>query len=99
MWRITTLARSMQAPISAETGLHDNDINVLTLYRGKTAIPNPKSTREIDADDRLLCFGKLDAMRGMLPTKARRRRRPKVQKLDTDLAPEEPSQPAAGCYA
>ena len=72
----------------AETALHDNDINVLTLYRGKTVIPNPKSTRKIDADDRLLCFGKLDAMRGMLPTKARRRRRPKVQKLDTDLAPE-----------
>ena len=71
-----------------ETGLHDNDINVLTLYRGKTVIPNPKNTREIHADDRLLCFGKFDAMRGMLPTRARRRRRPKVQKLHADLATE-----------
>ncbi|MDA3875687.1 MAG: TrkA C-terminal domain-containing protein [Halothiobacillus sp.] len=68
-----------------DTGLRDNDINVLTLYRGKTVIPNPKNSRELNANDRLLCFGKLDSMRGLLPTKARRRRRPKVQKLDTEL--------------
>lgn len=68
-----------------DTGLRDNDINVLTLYRGKTVIPNPKNSRELQADDRLLCFGKLDSMRGLLPPKARRRRQPKVQKLDTDI--------------
>lgn len=69
----------------ADTGLRDKDINILTLYRGKKVIPNPKESRELEADDRLLCFGKLDSMRGMLPPKARRRRQPKVKKLDTDL--------------
>ncbi|MEE4186612.1 MAG: 30S ribosomal protein S6--L-glutamate ligase [Gammaproteobacteria bacterium] len=65
-----------------DTGLRDSDINVLTLYRGKTVIPNPKNSRELQANDRLLCFGKLDAMRGLLPPRAQRRRHPKVQKLD-----------------
>jgi len=67
------------------TGLRDNDINVLTLYRGKTVIPNPRNDRSLQAEDRLLCFGKLDAMRGLLAPKAQRRRRPKVKKLDTEI--------------
>jgi len=66
----------------AETKLRDSDINVLTLYRGKTVIPNPRNERQLEAEDRLLCFGKLDAMRGLLPPKARRRRRPSVKKLE-----------------
>jgi ribosomal protein S6--L-glutamate ligase len=66
------------------TGLRDKDINVLTLYRGTTVIPNPRNDRSLQAEDRLLCFGKLDAMRGLLAPKAQRRRRPKVKKLDTD---------------
>lgn len=68
----------------AETRLRDRDINVLTLYRGKTVIPNPRNERQLEARDRLLCFGKLDAMRGLLPPKARRRRRPKVKILDQE---------------
>ena len=68
----------------AETKLRDRDINVLTLYRGKTVIPNPRNERQLEASDRLLCFGKLDAMRGLLPPKARRRRRPKVKVLDQE---------------
>lgn len=70
----------------ADTNLRDKDINVLTLYRGSKVIPNPKNERILEPDDRLLCFGKLDAMRELLPTKARRRRRPKVKKLDHDVA-------------
>ena len=65
------------------TNLRDNDINVLTLYRGTTVIPNPRGDRELQADDRLLCFGKLDSMRGLLPPKAQRRRHSKVRDLDT----------------
>lgn len=65
----------------ADTKLRESDINVLTLYRGNKVIPNPKNERELMADDRLLCFGKLDAMRGLLPPKAAQRRRPRVQKL------------------
>ena len=68
----------------AETRLRDRDINVLTLYRGKTVIPNPRNERQLEAEDRLLCFGKLDAMRGLLPPKARRRRRPKIKQLGQD---------------
>jgi ribosomal protein S6--L-glutamate ligase len=68
----------------ASTNLRDKDINVLTLYRGKIVIPNPKNDRKLAAEDRLLCFGKLDAMRELLPPRARRRRRPKVKKLDHD---------------
>ena len=69
-----------------ETKLRDSDINVLTLYRGSTVIPNPRNERTLQADDRLLCFGKLDAMRDLLPPKARRRRQPAVKELDSSAA-------------
>ena len=68
-----------------ESGLPESDINVLTLYRGNTVIPNPRLKRTLEPGDRLLCFGKLEAMRGMIPERARRKRRPKVQKLDSDV--------------
>ncbi len=64
-----------------ESGLRDKDIVVLTLYRGTAVIPNPRSQRIIEAGDRLLCFGKLELMRNLIPVKTRKRRRPKVQKL------------------
>ncbi len=64
-----------------ETKLRDSDINMLTLYRGDKEIPNPKSDRKLEADDRLLCFGKLDAMRGLLTPKSQRRRHPKIKTL------------------
>jgi ribosomal protein S6--L-glutamate ligase len=64
-----------------DSALRDRDINVLTLYRGTTVIPNPRSDRELEPNDRLLCFGKLEAMRDLIPPKARKSRRPKVQKL------------------
>ncbi len=61
--------------------LNDRDLNVLTLYRGDRVIPNPKRSREIEAEDKLLCFGKLEVMRGMIPARTRRRRRPKLRDL------------------
>ncbi len=64
-----------------ESGLRDKDINVLTLYRGTTVIPNPRSDRLLESGDRLLCFGKLELMRHLIPAKTRRKRRPKVQEL------------------
>ena len=64
-----------------ESGLRDKDINVLTLYRGTTVIPNPRSHRQLEAGDRLLCFGKLELMRELIPAKARRKRRPPVREL------------------
>mgnify|MGYP002623084762 CR=1 FL=1 len=65
----------------SESGLREKDINVLTLYRGTTVVPNPRSNRELEAGDRLLCFGRLESMRDLIPEKTRRDRRPKVKKL------------------
>jgi ribosomal protein S6--L-glutamate ligase len=65
----------------SESRLRDRDINVLTLYRGTTVIPNPRSQRTLEAGDRLLCFGKLEFMRDLIPTKTIRERRPKVRTL------------------
>ncbi len=67
--------------------LSEKDINVLTLYRGSKTIPNPRSDRVLEPDDKLLCFGKLESMRGMIPTKTRRRRRPIVKELGTEELP------------
>ena len=61
--------------------LLEKDINVLTLYRGNKVIPNPRSNRVLEPDDKLLCFGKLESMRGMIPKKTRRRRRPEIKEL------------------
>lgn len=62
------------------TRLRDRDITVLTLTRGVTVIPNPRQDRVLEVDDRLLCFGKLESMRDLVPER-RRRRRPSVRRL------------------
>ncbi|MGA8048125.1 MAG: 30S ribosomal protein S6--L-glutamate ligase [Dermatophilaceae bacterium] len=62
-----------------ESGLRDRDISVLTLHRGTTVMPNPRGNRKLEDGDRLLCFGKLDEMRDLIPDRRRRRRR--VKKL------------------
>nr|WP_255771397.1 TrkA C-terminal domain-containing protein [Microbulbifer guangxiensis] len=69
------------------TQLYEHDINVLTLYRGAKVIPNPKPERVLEPNDKLLCFGKLEAMRGMIPVKTRRRRRPEISDLPADAVP------------
>jgi ribosomal protein S6--L-glutamate ligase len=69
----------------AETQLRENDINVLTLYRGNKVIPNPRNDRVLEPGDKLLCFGKLESMRGLIPARTRRKRRPVVQELDTNV--------------
>lgn len=63
------------------SGLRDKDINVLTLHRDAAVIPNPRANRELHAGDRLLCFGKLDSMRELVPAKVLRTRQPRVEKL------------------
>ncbi len=67
------------------TNLREQDINVLTLYRGHKTIPNPKPQRVLEAKDKLLCFGKLESMKGMIPAKTRKRRRPDISDLPSDL--------------
>lgn len=62
-----------------ESGLREKDISVLTLHRGTRVVPNPLPSKVLEDGDRLLCFGKLEAMRSMIP--ARRRRPKRVRKL------------------
>lgn len=69
----------------SDTDLSEKDINVLTLYRGKKVIPNPKASRVLEANDKLLCFGKLESMRGMVPAKTRKRRQPEIHNLPDQL--------------
>lgn len=64
-----------------ESGLRERDINVLTLYRGSTVVPNPKRTRILEPGDRLLCFGKLEFMRDLIPAKAKKKRSKKIRHL------------------
>ena len=66
-----------------ESGLRERDITALTLHRGTKVIPNPRSGNVLEDGDRLLCFGKLEEMRSMIP--ARRKKRTKVKRL-----PKEP---------
>ncbi len=67
-----------------ETGLADLDLRVLTLHRRDDVIPNPRLDRQLELDDRLLCFGKLSQMRKLIPARRRRRSRPPVQPLQDD---------------
>ena len=42
---------------------------------------NPRAQRILEPNDRLLCFGKMELMRELIPLKTRRKRRLKVLDL------------------
>ncbi len=67
------------------SGLRERDIQVLTITRGTRVIPNPGPSRELEAEDRLLCFGKLEEMRDLVPERRRRRSRPRLAPLPTTV--------------
>ena len=69
----------------AESGLREKDLVVLTLHRGVTVISVPKSSRVLEAGDRLLCYGKLEQMRDLVPARRKRERAP-IQDLDSAVA-------------
>ncbi|WP_183094715.1 30S ribosomal protein S6--L-glutamate ligase [Nocardioides stalactiti] len=60
-----------------ESGLRERDITVLTLHRGVQVIPNPRRSQVLEDGDRLLCWGKLEEMRSMIPARPKRRSRVK----------------------
>ncbi len=70
----------------ADSELEEQDITILSLHRGTTVIPNPKRSRVLEVGDRLLCFGKYESMRGLIPD--RKKRRSKLKAL-----PSEPLEP------
>ena len=65
------------------TNLRHKDIVVLTLNRGTKVISNPKNSREIEAGDVLLCYGKSDSMKTLVTPKTKKRRA-KVRPLSDD---------------
>jgi ribosomal protein S6--L-glutamate ligase len=62
-----------------ESGLWEKDIQVLTLHRGTKVFPNPSKNKELEENDRLLCFGKHENMRSLIPARSKRPKR--VRKL------------------
>ena len=68
------------------SGLLDRDITVLTLNRGTTVVPNPRTSQVLHAEDRLLCFGNMEEMRSLIPS---RRRRARVRRLPKATTPNE----------
>ncbi|MCL4131064.1 UNVERIFIED_CONTAM: hypothetical protein GTU68_006693 [Idotea baltica] len=67
-----------------DSGFSTKGINALTLYQGTKVIPNPGADRVLEAEDRLLCFGKLEAMRELVPFKTRKHRQPKIISLENE---------------
>lgn len=70
-----------------ESGLWERDIQVLTLHRGAAVIPNPAGRQVLEAEDRLLCWGRLEEMRSLIPE--RPKRRPRVKRLPKNPLPDE----------
>lgn len=64
-----------------EAGLNEKDINVLTLHTRSKIIPNPKDSRVLKSKDKLVCFGKFESMKSLIPERTRRRRKSKMKKL------------------
>lgn len=74
---------------SIETaGFIEKEINVLTLNRHGRVFPNPKKNKILEAEDRLICFGKMELIKSMIPLKARRKRLPKLGKLPNEVLDE-----------
>ncbi|MFC7430906.1 MULTISPECIES: RimK family alpha-L-glutamate ligase [unclassified Agrococcus] len=71
-----------------ESGLWERDITVLTVHRGTSVIPNAKGREVLQAEDRLLCFGRLEEMRSMIPERPKRRKR--VRRLPKDAMDPQP---------
>jgi ribosomal protein S6--L-glutamate ligase len=68
----------------SQAGLTGEEINVLTLSRDGMVRPNPGANTVIKRGDKLLCFGRLEAMRGlMLPARSRRRSSKKKKAAST----------------
>jgi ribosomal protein S6--L-glutamate ligase len=71
----------------ADTKLREEDVVVLTLRRGKNVISNPKGSRVLEADDSLLCYGRIDHMKGLIPDVSQKPR--KLKKLPITPATED----------
>ncbi len=58
-----------------DSGLLEKDVQVLTLHRGTRVVPNPGPRKVLEEGDRLLCFGRHEGMRSLIPARSHRPRR------------------------
>ncbi|MCR9076218.1 MAG: RimK family alpha-L-glutamate ligase [bacterium] len=65
--------------------LWNRDLTVLNLHRGTSIISNPKSSRVLEAGDKVLCYGRLENMRDLAEKTPKRKRRYKPKKLTTKV--------------
>ncbi|MCK6439524.1 MAG: RimK family alpha-L-glutamate ligase [Planctomycetes bacterium] len=56
-----------------QIGLREKDILVLSIMRGSVTLPNPRGDDQVMSGDTLVCFGKLLALRGLLPPTPQKR--------------------------
>ncbi len=87
-WGVVELEVGECADLVGKTigeGLRQRDVSVLTLHQGTTVIPNPRDGRILEPDDRLLCFGEMETMRSLVSEVRRKRARPTVRPLPTEL--------------
>lgn len=59
----------------AEVQLRDLGVVVLSVVRGSVTLPNPDGTMRLSAGDQLLCYGKTHALKDIMPTPRKRKRR------------------------
>ena len=78
-----------------DCGLRELDLTILTLYQDGKVISNPKSERVLQVGDRLLCFGRIDVMRQLMPGLPKRRVR-KLRTLPKAPSEGEAPKPTAG---
>jgi len=80
-YSITEFTIEKTSPIAGKTitecGLRDHDIVILRIVRGSEHIANPKGSRELQAGDKLLCYGNKTTLQNFLPQLAKRKRRKK----------------------
>ncbi|MEQ9365639.1 MAG: TrkA C-terminal domain-containing protein [Leptospirales bacterium] len=69
-----------------DSGLREHDIVVLSLTREGKVIANPRGARVIEVGDRLLCFGKIENMKNLLPPEVRKRRTRKIEQRSDGVA-------------
>jgi ribosomal protein S6--L-glutamate ligase len=61
----------------AGSGLRHRDVQVLSVERAGTTVPNPKGNMDLLLGDTLLCFGKLITLKSLIPQDPGGRRRKK----------------------
>jgi ribosomal protein S6--L-glutamate ligase len=57
----------------AALDFRSQDILVLSLHRGKKIINNPHESRKLRVGDRLLCYGRLERLKTLIPPRRKRR--------------------------